>query len=95
MKEFKKVIIVFVLLLMQNMINAQINTSNVLTVVNQNTNEDTLHKKNLNNNVLLSTQVTSESVPSPENQGFDKLLIDGKNVYMKKVDNVIIEYRPK
>lgn len=36
----------------------------------------------------------NEPVPSPEDQGFIKLEMNGKHTYMKKVGDVIIEYKP-
>ncbi len=83
---FKKMVLFLALGLLQNTVFAQ-------TANNQVPISDSLNKPN-NSNVLNSVK-TSESIPTPEDQGFTKVIVNGKVVYFKKVDGVIVEYKPE
>lgn len=56
--------------------------------------------KNLTGDLLTTSEEKSftdfaEPVPSLEEQGFVKVLSEGKVKYFKKVDEVVIEYKPE
>lgn len=42
-----------------------------------------------------TTSFIEGEIPTPEEQGFEKRIIAGEEVYSKKEGQLIIEYRPK
>lgn len=91
MNTLKKIVLFFAFMLFQNSIIAQTNSVSSSNSSNQNIPIE-------QNNVLVAPQSatnTAEAIPTPEQQGFDKIIINDKPVYLKKVDNVIIEYKPE
>lgn len=93
MKMFKRLFILFVFVFAQNSLSAQTSSENSANTVNQ-----VLPLENVSNSnsgtVLTAPQTTVEPTLTPEQQGFTKYMIDGKPVYYKKTENLIIEYKP-
>jgi len=104
MKKIKSILLFFVLILLQNKVSAQTQQTATLSLQNVEKSNNSTEPTNTINKIvnpnqtlttLTTNTVSSEAIPSPENQGFDKVIKNNKTVYMKKVDNVIIEYTPQ
>lgn len=94
MKMVKRLFMIFVMVLLQNTLSAQTNNATSASTVNQELQVENTSTQN-STSLLTASQDASEPIPTPEQQGFTKVLVEGKSVYYKKVDGVLIEYKPE
>ena len=92
MYKYAKFFILFFCLFGFNSINAQVaNGSGNAAAADTN-----IKTSNLNTDPSTINTTSAETIPSPESQGFIKYTDEkGTVTYKKKVDDVIIEYKPK
>lgn len=92
----KNILICGAFFFIQNIMSAQTNsTSNSTTMEAQTIELNNENEKKISENVQLEVNDTSEPIPTPEEQGFTKFVIEGKIVYKKNIDGIIIEYKPE
>lgn len=75
----------------QTTLNSNPESTIKTTSVSINTSTASINGGNVNS---ISSTTTSESIPTPEQQGFDKMTINGKTVYVKTENGVTVTFIP-
>jgi len=96
MFKVKNILTLVAFSLMQNVMTAQSdNNENAKKNDEQTIGAFLQQKEKVVGHIEVKTTESSELIPTPEEQGFTKFLIEGKIVYKKQVDGIIVEFQPE